>query len=64
MSELSIQRLTVAADKKTVVTEASFALKGGEIHLLMGPNGSGKSTLAQMLAGRENYTVTVAEDRL
>ena len=57
MSELSIQRLTVAADKKTVVTEASFALKGGEIHLLMGPNGSGKSSLLNAIMGHPKYAV-------
>jgi Fe-S cluster assembly ATP-binding protein len=33
-------------------------LPNGEVHAVMGPNGSGKSTLANVLAGRDDYTVT------
>ena len=45
---------------KTVISDISFRVRGGEIMTLIGPNGSGKSTVLKTLAGtlkKHNGTV-------
>lgn len=61
MSEFQVKNLCVEADKKLVVDVARFALKSGEIHVLMGPNGSGKSSLLNAIMGHPKYVITKGE---
>ncbi|MGD2056628.1 MAG: Fe-S cluster assembly ATPase SufC [Gammaproteobacteria bacterium] len=55
---LSINNLHATVDAKPILNGIDLEVKPGEVHAIMGPNGSGKSTFAQVLAGREQYTVT------
>ena len=55
---LKITDLCARVAGKDILKGLNLEVKAGEVHAIMGPNGSGKSTLAQVLAGREDYTVT------
>lgn len=55
---LSISNLQASIGDKQILKGINLTVKPGEVHAIMGPNGSGKSTLANVLAGREDYTVT------
>jgi Fe-S cluster assembly ATP-binding protein len=61
MSELEVKNLKVETSGKTVVDGASFALKSGEVHVLMGPNGSGKSSLLNAIMGHPKYQIVAGE---
>ena len=58
---LSIKNLKAGIEGKEILKGFNLEVKAGEVHAIMGPNGSGKSTLANVLAGREDYTVTGGE---
>ena len=55
---LEIKNLHAEAEGKKILKGLNLSIKPGEVHAIMGPNGSGKSTLAQVLAGRDEYTIT------
>ncbi len=58
---LSIKNLHASIGDKEILKGINLEVKAGEIHAIMGPNGAGKSTLASIIAGNENYEVTVGE---
>jgi ATP-binding cassette subfamily F protein 3 len=49
---LTVDRLNVGYDSKTVVNNFSLTIRRGERYAIMGPNGSGKSTLLKTFASR------------
>jgi Fe-S cluster assembly ATP-binding protein len=60
---LTIQNLHAAIQdenqqSKIILRGINLNVRRGEVHAIMGPNGSGKSTLANVLAGRDDYTIT------
>ncbi len=55
---LSIRNLQASVGDKPILKGINLDVKAGEVHAIMGPNGSGKSSLSNVLAGRENATVT------
>ncbi len=50
-SPLTVRGLSVAYDRKPVLTDASFAVRPGTLTAIVGPNGAGKSTLLKASLG-------------
>jgi Fe-S cluster assembly ATP-binding protein len=63
-SLLSIKKLHVQVEGKSILNGLDLEVGSGEVHAIMGPNGSGKSTLSYTLAGREGYQVAAGEVKL
>lgn len=55
---MHILNLSVAREDKPLLSNISFTMRPGSLHMLMGPNGSGKSSLAYALMGHPAYTIT------
>jgi ABC-type Fe3+/spermidine/putrescine transport system ATPase subunit len=53
---LSVEGVSAAWDGEPVLRSVSFAVRRGELVVLLGPNGSGKTTLLRCLAGLETPT--------
>src|SRR6267142_2800357 len=48
---LTVENLTKKFGSRSVLSDVSFNVRGGEVLGLIGPNGSGKTTLFECLAG-------------
>lgn len=48
---LTLEKITLGYEGRTLLQEASATLKGGELTALVGRNGTGKSTLLRAIAG-------------
>ena len=55
---LQIKNLHASIGDRDILKGINLDVKPGEVHAIMGPNGSGKGTLANVIAGREDYTIT------
>ncbi len=53
MTKLVANALTVSADQKALVREASLELTQGELIVVLGPNGAGKTSMIRGLLGLE-----------
>ena len=56
MSILSIAGLTVRRWREAILTDVSFDVARGSIHVVVGPNGAGKSTLLMATLGQTQFT--------
>ncbi|MDQ3260813.1 MAG: ABC transporter ATP-binding protein [Pseudomonadota bacterium] len=62
MSELAIDKLTLANGGKLLVSDLTLNFKPGECWAVLGPNGSGKTTLLHALAGMRDTQGSVTLD--
>ncbi|MEO0328266.1 MAG: heme ABC transporter ATP-binding protein [Pseudomonadota bacterium] len=53
---ISVENLSVAFGRKTIIRELNFILREESFTAIIGPNGSGKSTLLRALAGEIEYS--------
>ena len=62
MSELAIDKLTLAIGGKLLVSDLTLKFNPGECWAVLGPNGSGKTTLLNALAGLRDTQGSVTLD--
>tara|TARA_Y100000590_G_scaffold464825_1_gene635264 strand:- start:6016 stop:6753 length:738 start_codon:yes stop_codon:yes gene_type:complete len=55
---LNINNLHAGIENKNILNGINLKVNKGEFHVIMGQNGTGKSTLGNILAGKENYSIT------
>ncbi|MDB4016378.1 ATP-binding cassette domain-containing protein, partial [Flavobacteriaceae bacterium] len=58
---LTVKDLHASVEGKEILKGINLQVNPGEVHAIMGPNGSGKSTLASVIAGNEDYEVSLGE---
>ena len=60
MASVSVQNLSIAIGKNTILQNININFREGKRTAIIGPNGCGKSTLLRELAGlNRNYSGTV-----
>ncbi|MEI6773966.1 MAG: ATP-binding cassette domain-containing protein [bacterium] len=55
---LSLKRLSVQVDDKSILENISMDFQLGENYCVIGKNGSGKSSLAMTIMGHPKYKIT------
>ena len=55
---LTLENITITVAGQTVVSNCSFTVNVGQLHVLTGQNGSGKSSLVHALCGHPEYVIT------
>lgn len=52
---LSLERVTIARGRNTILSDVSLDVARGSIHVVVGPNGAGKSTLLSAALGQIQF---------
>ena len=55
---LEIKNLHAGINDKEILRGIDLSIKPGEMHVVMGRNGSGKSTLSNIIAGKDQYSIS------
>ena len=55
---LEIKNLHAGINDKEILRGIDLSIKQGEMHVVMGRNGSGKSTLSNIIAGKDQYSIS------
>ncbi|HTT46894.1 MAG TPA: ATP-binding cassette domain-containing protein, partial [Pseudolabrys sp.] len=51
MNQVELDRVTLTLGERTVLADASLAIRAGEFIGVLGPNGAGKTTLMRAILG-------------